>query len=72
MVGNYDRIYSEIKKEAQRLAPDHDIDADTLVFLVMEIVDLESRHCIKNIRINQLIEDKILSTAMSRMMPEEQ
>ena len=72
MVSNYDRILTEIKKEAQRSAPEHNIDADTLVELVMEIVDLEDQHRIKNIaRINQRIEELILTTAMSQMPREE-
>ena len=44
MVSNYDRIFSEITTEAQRLAPDHDIDPTALVNLAMEIVDLEDQH----------------------------
>ena len=31
MVSNYDRIYTEINKEAQRFAPEHNIDPDVLV-----------------------------------------
>ena len=73
MVSNYDRILAEIKKEAQRSAPEHYIDADTLVSLAMEIVDLEDRNRIKNIaRIQQRIEDLILTTAINQMPREEQ
>ena len=71
MVSNYDRILAEITKEAQRLAPEDNIDPETLVTLAMEIVDLEDQHRIKNIRIKQLIEDKILTTAVSLMTIEE-
>lgn len=62
MVNNYDRIYVEIKNEAEHLAPG-DNDFRTLVNLVMEIVDLEDQHRIKPIRINPLIEDRIIASA---------
>lgn len=61
MVNNYDRIFSEITREAERLASD-DIDSDILIALAMEIVDLEDQHRIKAIRINKLIEDKIVAS----------
>ena len=73
MVSNYDRILAEIKKEAQRSAPEHNIDPDTLVSLAMEIVDLEDRNRIKPIaRLQQRIEDLILTTAINQMPREEQ
>ena len=73
MVSNYDWILTEIKKEAQRSAPEHNINPNALVGLAMEIVDLEDQHHIKNIaRINQRIEDLILATAMNQMQREEQ
>ena len=73
MVSNYDRILTEIKEEAQRSAPEHNIHPDALVGLAMEIVDLEDQHRIKNIaRINQRIEDLILTTAMNQILREEQ
>ena len=72
MVNNYDRIYTEIKKEAQLSAPEHNIDSDALVNLVMEIVDLEDQNQIKNVaRIKQHIEGMILTTAPDQMMREE-
>ncbi len=71
MVSNYDRILAEITKEAQRLAPEDNVDPETLVALAMEIVNLEDQHRIKNIRIRQLMEDKILETAVSQMTAEE-
>ena len=71
MVSNYDRIYVEINSEAERLAAEHDIDSRVLVSLAMEIVDLEDQHRTKNIRIKQLIEEKILATAVSQMQNEE-
>ena len=71
MVSNYDRIYGEINSEAKRLATEHDIDPRILVSLAMEIVDLEDQHRTKNIRIKQLIEEKILATAVSQMQNKE-
>ena len=71
MVSNYDRILAEITKEARRLAPEEGVDPEALVTLAMEIVDLEDQHRIRNIRIKQLIEDKILTTAVSQMTSEE-
>ena len=62
MVNNYDRIFSEITKEAEDLASDN-IDSEMLVNLTMEIVDLEDQHRIKPTRINQLVEDKIVASA---------
>ena len=71
MVSNYDRIYAEINSEAERLATEHDMDPDGLVTLAMEIVDLEDQHRTKSTRIKQLIEEKILATAVSQMPNEE-
>ena len=65
MVSNYDRIYQEIVKRAGEVGGDHGVDADALVTLVMEIVDLEDQHRTRNIRINQLVQDKIQTAAMS-------
>ena len=62
MVNNYDRIFSEITKEAEDLASDN-IDSEILVNLTMEIVDLEDQHRIKPTRINQRVEDKIVASA---------
>ena len=71
MVSNYDRILAEITRQSRRLAPEDNVDPETLVTLAMEIVDLEDQHRIKNIRIKQLIEDRILTTAVSQMTTEE-
>ena len=67
MVSNYDRIFAEITKESVELAPDHGVDPQALVNLVLEIVDLEDQHRTKSIRIKQLIEDRIHATAVSQM-----
>ncbi|MDE0160500.1 MAG: hypothetical protein OXL98_02070 [Acidimicrobiaceae bacterium] len=67
MVSNYDRILAEITKEARQLAPDHGVDAEALVTVAMEIVDLEDQHRIKSINIKQQVEDKIFTTAVSQM-----
>lgn len=73
MVSNYDRIYTEINKEARRFAPEHGIDPHELVKLAMEIVNLEDQHRIRNVaRIKQRIEELIHNTAMNQMKREEQ
>lgn len=71
MVSNYDRIYSEISSEAKLLARELGIDPDILVTLTMKIVDLEDQHRVKSLRINQLVEEEILTSAMSQMRSEE-
>lgn len=58
-MNNYDRIFSEITREAKRLAPDN-VDPDVLVNLAMEIVNLEDQHRVKHTNIIQRIEDKII------------
>ena len=73
MVSNYDRIYTEINKEAQRVAPEHNIDPNVLIELAMKIVDLEDQHRIRNVaRIKQRIEELIDNTAVNQMKREEQ
>lgn len=71
MVSNYDRIFSEIGKESQRVAAEQGIDADALIALVMEVVDLEDRHRTQNIRIRQIMEEMILTTGVDQLMREE-
>ena len=72
MVNNYDRIYAEIKSEAERLATEHNIDSDTLVALAMVIVDLEHQDRIKHIHhIKQRIDEKILANAVRPVRNEE-
>lgn len=61
MVNNHDRIFAEIKREAERLTPD-DMDSDALVDLAMEIVDLEDQHRVRPCNINQLVEGKIITS----------
>ena len=73
MVSNYDRIYAEIKKEAQSLAPQRNIDPAALIDLAMEIVDLEDQNRIKNVaRIRQRVEELIHATAIRQVGSEEQ
>ena len=47
MVSNFERILAEIRKEAQRIAPTYQLDSETVVNLVMDIVDLEDRNRVK-------------------------
>lgn len=69
MVSNYDRIFREIGEIAGQLAPEHEVDKDALVHLVIEIVNLEDQHRTKSLRINQLVEELIL-TFSSTQRPE--
>ena len=56
MVSNYDRIYTEIRNEARRLAKSSALSHDALMKLAMEIVDLEDQHRTKPIHaINQKV-----------------
>ena len=71
MVNNYERIFEEIKSEAERLATENDIDSNALISLAMEIVDLEDQNRTRSIRIKQLIEEKILSAAVSEVRNKE-
>lgn len=65
MVSNYDRIYREIKKEAQHLVHEDGIEPEVLVILTMDIVDLVDQHRTKHIHgINQEIKRKIETTAV--------
>ncbi|MCY4163925.1 MAG: hypothetical protein OXE93_06905 [bacterium] len=65
MVSNYDRILTEITNEANRTGCDLDIPAERLIELVMEIVDAEDRHRIKQFPVNKEIENMITTTATS-------
>ena len=70
MVSNYDRIYHEITREAERLAPGEGIKPSVLVALAMEIVDLEDQHRTRSINIKQLVEDRIHDAAMATLREE--
>lgn len=64
MVSNFERIYEEIKKEAVRTAPTYRLDPDTVVNLIMEVVDLEDQHRVKSQpRIKQRIRGMIEKAA---------
>ena len=64
MVSNYDRILDEITTEAVRIGFDNGIRAETLIDLVMEIVDTEDRHRIKQIDVNKIMENMITTAAI--------
>ena len=68
MVSNYERIYAEITREAERLASKHDVAADALTELVMEIVDLEDRNRIKPVwNITQQVKNRIATVAIDQL-----
>lgn len=66
MVNNYDRIYAEIERHAERMAPEG-LAPSTLVDLVMEVVDLEDRQVA---RIRQKVENSVRTVAVSAGRPD--
>lgn len=72
MVSNFRRILAEIKREANVIGPDHRLVPDSVVKLIMDIVDLEDRHRIKTeARINQKVKGKIQDVALASRSQEE-
>lgn len=66
MVSNFERILVEIRKEANRIAPDHGLQPESVVDLIMNIVDLEDQHRVKAQHgIKQKIRGMIENTAQS-------
>ena len=64
MVSNFERIFAEIRKEANRIAPAYRLDPESVVNLIMEIVDLEDQHSVKALaRINQQVRTMIQNAA---------
>ena len=65
-VSNFDRILSEIKKQAHAVASEYELNPNSLVRLAMEIVDLEDRNQRKAIgRIGKKVEEMIYAVAVS-------
>ena len=64
MVSNFDRIYSEITAEAERVAPECGLTPKSLSNLVMEIVYAEDSHRVKPIEVNKDIENLIANAAL--------
>ena len=71
MVNNYDRIFTEIEKEAARVAEESGLQPEAIVSLAMEIVNLEDDNRIKPTNIKQLVEAKILSASLTTTTSEE-
>lgn len=68
MVNNYDRIFGEITKVANRVAAENDLDPEPLIELVMEIVNIEDQNRIKRIgAVDKKVEGMITDTATSLM-----
>ncbi len=66
MVSNFERILVEIRKEANRVAPDYGLQPEEVVNLIMAIVDLEDQHRIKALHgINQKVRGMIENAARS-------
>ena len=71
MVNNYDRIFTEIEKEAARVAAESGLRPEAILALTMEIVNLEDDNRIKPTNIKQLVEAKILSASLTTTTSEE-
>ena len=71
MVSNFDRILGEIRREADLIAPHHGLQPDSVVELVMRIVDLEDRNRIRSVtgiksKIRGMIEEVALAETPKR------
>lgn len=59
-MNNFKRILTEIKREADRIAPDCKLKSESLVKVIMEIVEIEDRNRIQaEPRINQRVKGMI-------------
>ena len=64
MVSNFERILDEITKEAHQIARTYGLEPETVVKLIMDIVDLEDRNRLKaEARINQRVRGMIEDAA---------
>ena len=63
MVSNYDRIAKEIMAEAKSIGHDNGLSPESLVELVMEVVDAEDRNRIKPYSVNKDITNLITNAA---------
>ena len=71
MVSNFERILAEIRKEAGQIAPTYRLDPESVVNLVMDIVDLEDQHRVKaqhgiKRKIRQMIESAAIQGSVTR------
>ena len=66
MVSNFERILVEIRKEANRVAPTYGLQPESVVDLIMDIVDLEDQHRVRARHgINQRVRGMIETAARS-------
>ena len=71
MVSNFERILAEIRKEASQITPSYRLDPESVVNLIMDIVDLEDQHRVKhqqgiNKKIRQMIETAAIQVSEAR------
>ena len=67
MVSNFERILGEIKREANLIAPDHGLKPESVVGVIMAIVDIEDRNRIRvEPRIQQRIKGMIQDVALAK------
>ena len=67
MVSNVERIFREIQKESDRVAPHHGLEPESVVNLIMKIVDLEDQHRIKSVaRMHQKVREMIQDVPVAK------
>ena len=64
MVSNFERIFDEIRKEANHIAGTYGLEPEAVVKLIMDIVDLEDRNRVRAVAgINQQVKGMIQNAA---------
>lgn len=72
MVSNFDKIFEEIKNEAESVSPLYGLDPKDVISSIMEIVAIENRHRIRSEpRINQRIKGLIDDLASAQLSSED-
>lgn len=67
MVSNFDRIFGEIKREANLIAPDHGLQPASVVEVIMNIVDIEDQNRVRAVpRIHQKVKGMIQNVAVEK------
>lgn len=73
MINNYNRIYSEIKSEAERVEREYGVPTDIFTELVMEIVNIEDMHQTKKRpKIKQDIKNMVVQTVRAHAQNREE
>ena len=62
-MNNFDRIEMELRTEAEQRAPKLGLQPDEFLELAVHIVDLEDRHRLAQLNINQQVETLLMNAA---------